>query len=109
MAGRYGGWAAAVVAASVCIGAVPATAAVASPATDYETVSWAVETRADETGVIDRGPASVPETPAAVEPVADGSSPTFTPMIMATGLVFLGGAILLVVRAGSTRRVDESL
>lgn len=108
MAGRYGVWAVAAVAATVCIGAGPVTAAVASPATDYETVSWAVETRADETSVIDRGPASVPETPAAVEPVAGASPPAFTPMIMVTGLVFLGGAILLVVRAGSTRRVDES-
>lgn len=53
------------------------------------------------------GPTSVPETPAADVPVAESSSPTYTPVIMVTGMVFLGVAILIVVRSGSTRHVEE--
>jgi hypothetical protein len=100
VAGRYGVWAIAAIVATVCVGAGPVTAAVASPVN--ESVTWSLEAFA-----VEPGPASVPETPSADVPVAEESSPTYTPAIMLTGLVFLGGAILLVVRAGSTRQVEE--
>jgi hypothetical protein len=56
-----------------------------------------------------RGKDSVTETVTDIpeEPVAEQSSATDTPVIMVTGLAVLLAAILMVVRSGSSRRIEE--
>lgn len=119
VAGRYGVWVVTAVVASACFGVGGATAAAASPINVLELS--AVETSAVET-TISQGAVTaavdadgdhtrsttVPEAPTTEVPVAGSSTPTYTPAIMVTGLVFLGVAILMVVRSGSTREVDET-
>jgi BRCT domain type II-containing protein len=129
MAGRYGVWAlTAVVAAGLSVSgataagastspspiAVPETVAAvefAVPAVPAEAVS-APTVRVASTTVA--GPASdldrdaITETPTAEVPTADTESLQATPLIMMGGLAMLGFAILLVVRSGSTRQVDET-
>ena len=46
-------------------------------------------------------------TPTPEEPVAEESSAPDAPVILVTGLAVLLAAILMVVRSGSTRRVDK--
>jgi hypothetical protein len=46
-------------------------------------------------------------TPIPEEPVAEQSSVRETPVIMVTGLAVLLAAILMVVRSGSSRRLDS--
>jgi BRCT domain type II-containing protein len=126
MAGRYGVWAlTAVVAAGLSVGgataagastspspiAAPETVAAAEFAVPAEAVS-APTVRVASTTVA--GPASdldrdaITETPTAEVPTADTESLQATPLIMMGGLAMLGFAILLVVRSGSTRQVDET-
>lgn len=128
MAGRYGVWVVTAVVATAYLGVAGVAAAVASPLDAVESSisqqesATTVDAAAVESAGADLataelagaepaeqpGPTSVPETPAADVPIAGSSSPTYTPVIMVTGMVFLGVAILIVVRSGSTRHVEES-
>jgi hypothetical protein len=126
MAGRYGVWAlTAVVAAGLSVGGATAAGASTSPspiaapetvaAAEFAVPAEAVSSptvRSESTAVA--GPASdldrdaITETPTAEVPTADTESLQATPLIMMGGLAMLGFAILLVVRSGSTRQVDET-
>lgn len=124
MVGRYGVWVVTTVVASACLGVSGSTAAVASPGIGVTpsmsqqasvpagTYAAGVSAAGAHTAVLhgegaEPGPTSVPETPSADVPVAGASEASYTPTILMAGLVFLGAAILMVVRAGSTRQIDE--
>jgi hypothetical protein len=57
--------------------------------------------------VLEESPVGDSSTPMPEEPVAEQSSAPDAPVIMVTGLAVLIAAILMVVRSGSSRRLEE--
>jgi hypothetical protein len=115
VSGLSGVWVVTAVVATAYLGVGGVTAAAASPSNGVQTStshSVSITTVASATAVViadvdETSPTSVPEAPAADLPVAGSSTPPYTPAIMMTGMVFLGVAILMVVRSGSARQVEE--
>jgi hypothetical protein len=102
MAGRYGVWAiTVVVAASLSVGGAAAAVASTGPSAGH------IASTASAGGASDVNRHAVTETPTAEVPSADTESTQATPLIMMAGLAMLGFAILLVVRSGSTRQIDD--
>ena len=117
MSGRYGRWVIVAVVATAYLGVGGATAAAASPISAGE-MSWSDGATATTVGSSSVASNSIvvaepeatpsPDAPAADVPVTTGAVPAHTSIILVIGLLFLGAAILLMVRSGSAREVDDS-
>ena len=83
--------------------ASPPSISIVAPEPGAQTVTSTVTSAPTE----DESHSGTGDTQVPKEPVAEQPSAKETPVILVTGLAVLLAAILMVVRSGSTRRVEE--